>query len=526
MGATSGRGEGPDVAIVGAGVSGVYAGWRLLNAKAARSVTIYEQSHRIGGRLLSLQPPGLPHVWCELGGMRFTSNQELVVGLIQELELATHPFPVEEDANINYLRGVHVRNQDFANPDIKLPYNLEWAEQGMAPGDLLGYAIDQVIPGATKMASKDLRRFLDSYQLDGRHVYDWGFWNLLARGLSNEGYELARATGGYDTPLLNWNALDTISLNFDLAVGVTYNAVSGGYQSLPLTIAHQFQEQGGTIELRQHLNGFQVDDGGKVNLHLTGPDGAAHDVQSDSLLLAMPRRSLELLDPSSPIPGPENGALRELIEAVTPIPLFKLCVAYDYPWWETVGVTQGRSQTDLPIRQCYYWATGAAKKHDPDNRKAVLLATYDDGTNVDFWNGYSNLDHHPPFETVTADDARVQAHQGSDDWNKYKPTTAMVQEADRQLKEMHGLRVSPPPYAAAYIDWGVDPYGGGVNFWNIHARSADVIQRMIKPVPNMPVYVCGEAYSNGQGWVEGALETAELVLQKHFGLPAPSWVTA
>ena len=30
-----------------------------------------------------------------------------------------------------------------------------------------------------------------------------------------------------------------------------------------------------------------------------------------------------------------------------------------------------------------------------------------------------------------------------------------------------------------------------------------------------------EAYSNGQGWVEGALETAELVLQHKFGLSSP-----
>jgi len=525
MGVTGGNGEGRDVAIVGAGVSGVYVGWRLLGAGAAKSVTIYEQSHRIGGRLLSVQPPGLPHVWCELGGMRFTSNQELVTGLIEELEMATHPFPVEEGPNINYLRGVHVRNQQFADPTVQLPYDLAWSERGMPPGDLLGYAIDQVIPGATKMASKHLRLFLEEYELDGRHIYDWGFWNLLARGLSHEGYELARATGGYDTPLLNWNALDTISLNFDLAVGVTYGAVSGGYQSLPLTIAHQFQEQGGKIELGQHLNSFQVDDSGKVVLHLTGPDGSAHDVQSDALVLAMPRRSLELLDPSSPIPGPEQGQLRNLIETVTPIPLFKLCIAYDYPWWEAVGVTQGRSQTDLPIRQCYYWATGAAKQHDPDNRKAVLLATYDDGTNVDFWNGYSNPDHHLPFQTA-ADDARVLEHPGSEEWRNYQATAAMVAEADRQLKEMHGLRVSPPPYAAAYIDWGVDPFGGGVNFWNIHARSSEVIPQMINPVPNIPVYVCGEAYSNAQGWVEGALETAELLLQGHFALSAPGWLSS
>ena len=35
-------------------------------------------------------------------------------------------------------------------------------------------------------------------------------------------------------------------------------------------------------------------------------------------------------------------------------------------------------------------------------------------------------------------------------------------------------------------------------------------------------FICGEAYSDAQGWVEGALQTADLMLAK-FGLsPLPS----
>jgi len=32
------------------------------------------------------------------------------------------------------------------------------------------------------------------------------------------------------------------------------------------------------------------------------------------------------------------------------------------------------------------------------------------------------------------------------------------------------------------------------------------------------VYICGEAYSDAQGWVEGALQTADIVLGK-LGIP-------
>ncbi len=46
----------------------------------------------------------------------------------------------------------------------------------------------------------------------------------------------------------------------------------------------------------------------------------------------------------------------------------------------------------------------------------------------------------------------------------------------------------------------------------------------MRGVPGEKVYVCGEAYSIGQGWVEGALQTAELMLKEHFGLKRPDFI--
>jgi monoamine oxidase len=45
--------------------------------------------------------------------------------------------------------------------------------------------------------------------------------------------------------------------------------------------------------------------------------------------------------------------------------------------------------------------------------------------------------------------------------------------------------------------------------------------RIVKPVADEEVYICGESYSTYQGWVEGALQTAEMMLTAHFGLAAP-----
>jgi len=110
-------------------------------------------------------------------------------------------------------------------------------------------------------------------------------------------------------------------------------------------------------------------------------------------------------------------------------------------------------------------------------------------------------------------------------WRTHKAPDVMVAEMHRQLQQMHGVLHAPAPIDAAYMDWADDPYGGAVHFWNPGYRSEQVLQTMTQPVADFPAYVCGEAYSTNQTWVEGALQTAEIVLQQRLQLPAPTWVT-
>ena len=45
----------------------------------------------------------------------------------------------------------------------------------------------------------------------------------------------------------------------------------------------------------------------------------------------------------------------------------------------------------------------------------------------------------------------------------------------------------------------------------------------LHPIEGEDVYVCGEAWSNVQGWVQGALNTSETLVQK-LGLKWPKWL--
>jgi hypothetical protein len=73
--------------------------------------------------------------------------------------------------------------------------------------------------------------------------------------------------------------------------------------------------------------------------------------------------------------------------------------------------------------------------------------------------------------------------------------------------------------AGVYSAWrlltegGGDPFGGGWKSWNIGVQSCEVKRQILNPVKGVPVYICGEAYSDAQGWVGGALQTTDMLLR-------------
>ena len=65
-----------DIAIIGAGVSGVYSAWKLKQKYPNKKIVVFEGSDHVGGRLLSVKPPEIPNMVAELGGMRILSRKQ------------------------------------------------------------------------------------------------------------------------------------------------------------------------------------------------------------------------------------------------------------------------------------------------------------------------------------------------------------------------------------------------------------------------------------------------------------------
>ena len=530
-----------DYAIVGGGVAGTYCAWRLAMAARAQAasdrpkIALFEGSQRIGGRLLSLVPPGMPHLTCELGGMFFANTHTRVRALVTHLGLPTQTMPHLAET-VAYVRGRRLPAPSLSDPD-QVPYTLAGDERGQAPGALLGLALERLVPGLSTLNGPALQDALHTAQVDGRPLADWGLWNLLYRVISPEAYAFIHDTGGDDYMLFNWNAVDLINQCALFGPGVVAYHLQRGFQQLPLTLADRFKQAGGAVYLGHRLRAFDVDtlpDGAPgVRLSFEADSagwakaaaGAPRTVYARALVLAMPRRALELLDATGRVMDVGARGVRRLLTSVSPIRMVKLFLCYPEPWWERLGLRYGRAVTDLPIRQCLYWGTeGEQEGADPANRNALLLASLSDMLEVDFWAGLNDTDRYGRF--APGANAHRRARPGSRDWPTYRAraTGALVDEAHRQLTAIHGLVDLPRPYDAAFMDWSSDPYGGAGSFWLPGARSWELIPQVAQPVAGVPVYICGEAYSSNQGWVEGALETAELILQRHLRLAPPVWL--
>jgi monoamine oxidase len=140
------------------------------------------------------------------------------------------------------------------------------------------------------------------------------------------------------------------------------------------------------------------------------------------------------------------------------------------------------------------------------------MASYNDISNVPFWKGLENDVHY------TGNDTTIKEKIDPAPPSEYKATKSMVEEAHRQVMELHNLERMDKPYSAIFHDWSGDPYGGGWHEWKAGYRYDEIIKKMIKPVDSDEVFIIGEAYSNNQGWVEGSFETAADMMERYFKL--------
>jgi len=549
-----------NTAIIGAGVSGLYAAYRLVTTNGTEAtlsgdqVQVFDLSHRIGGRLESVRLPGMKIVG-ELGGMRYMSSHRIVATLIEQVfnkDLTTIPFPMGDDAHLlAYLRKQRLKINSWEEAQQKgkrlnTRYILNNKDRGFSANQLFNRIVYEVLmadpwfvknfQGKATNPSKYNYTFTLTlkdwdevkpnltYHFDGPYrgnkVRDIGFWNLIKDRISQEGYNFLADAGGYYSNTINWNAAEAFPYmvgDFSNA-GSTYKTIDGGFDQIAYTLANEYlKHEGAAIWMENKLMNFRRSKEKPSRYELMFmhvPTLTKWKAYADNIILAMPRRSLELLDQYNFFFDSNKQPLfRYNIDSVIIEPSYKILMGFESPWWNTLGQMHGHSITDLPMRQCYYFGT------DPSDGHSLLLGSYNDMITVPFWEGLSK---HPELFQVRITDPAEE--EGLKALANVQATRIMVNEVMHQLKELHNTKNIPEPYVTWYKDWTRDPYGGGYHAWKAGYAINEVMPFMRRPINKENVFICGEAYSALQGWVEGALCVAEKMLQEHFERQWPEWL--
>jgi len=489
-----------DLAIVGAGMSGLYSAYRVLAAGASSSVAVYEAGPRVGGRLYSIPTEGIPHIPTEIGGMRILDAHPLVNNLVDTFGLPTVAFPSGGDSNLYYVRGERFTTLEVKS-GVPLPYTLAPRELKLVPGDLMSLAIGDLVPDAESLTRAEWAQFKQTLTYQGRPLYEQDFSDYLQSRLSPGGYAFLHDGFGYladVNPGLNAAEMFQSESEF----GSTYERVLTGYQSLPVRLAQEVGNRGGQVHLEMPLRNVSSTAEGFELRFATGAT-----VRARKVILAMPPAAIQALEPDS-LPLRVGGFAADL-QAVHPHRASRLFLAFQEPWWKRLGISNGFTRTDLPLRQCVYFGTESEQPGgEPGNSNSLLLATFSEAEAGRYWANYLEGSPEPfPAAGVPASLAAPRA---------------MVDEALRQLALAHGVEI-PRPYWAAFIDWSLDRTVAAYHNWRPGVRSWEVIPRVAAPLPGL--YVMGEAFSTNQAWVEGALDNAEETLQFQLGLGPPPGVS-
>jgi len=555
-----------DVAVVGGGCAGTYAAWRLATAPrpvldrlfpdstGAPTIHLYELTGRIGGRVQTQTIPGTSFP-AELGAMRYTPNQVLLANLVRKLGLEAQARGFDLSPCMMYLRG------SCLLPPSAGPYRLRGEERGLGAGELIMLAITRALtdltmdegsppdllqklsdvnnrntPGrADEFTTSEWAVIKRSAMLYGARLWELGFWNLLHHYLSTNAFLFVHDALGYESILSNWNAAEAIPW-FIADFGASgYVALADGLQTVPQKLAYEFLiSPDSKLFLEHQLEGIEpIETDGRRLLQLSFRRGLSEgdivQVLAKHVILALPKVPLQIIGAPRAIGGTSEATnYRANLNQVTQHPLFKLFLLYERPWWtdsKALGCAYGRVVTDLPIRQIYYFgrnSDGTSAGAPWDGAQAVLMASYTDEHYVDFWK--------PLFQRGNPYyGCKENTGATSETLRFYGVPKAMLDKAHRQLLRMHpklGIKsrlAIPDPCVGIAADWSRAPNYGGWHTWKVHAEPWVVRQNLCKPFAGLNVYVCGEAYSCEQGWIEGALRSTERVLQT-IGLQPPDWV--
>jgi cytochrome b involved in lipid metabolism len=270
---------------------------------------------------------------------------------------------------------------------------------------------------------------------------------------------LLKSAYGYDDDFKTVGAYDNLKLA-SLMNNDIYYVMNGGLEQIIDHMVSELETRGVELQLHAKCIGWNKDNNGYTNVIITDFKGLDTTVKCQKIILALDKWGLLHLKELEPI--------YNLLDSVSIIPLTRIYARFPidpntgFSWFHGIPKTT----TNLPLRMFI----------PIDETNGFCMISYSDGHHATQWQHdymMSDLDN-------------------------------IVMKYIRQLFPEKNI---PDALWIQKLHWA-----NGVHGWKPLINSDLVYDQIQNPFHN--VFICGEAYSRWQGWIEGALETALEVSNK------------
>lgn len=542
-----------DIAIIGAGISGLYCAWRLLENDGSLKIAIVERLNRTGGRLDTdiIDFGDGVRVREEEGGMRFNYGMHELMNLIKVMglcdKIVKFPMGSANDTNRFFLRG-----HNFTLAEAVAGGNMIWSElydlrieeQGLSPTQIVTVAFDTILyeNGLTQAPGEPPEFWTNLRELakwKGRALNEWQLWGLLRdMNYSEECIQMLTETIGFAGPFKSMaNAGDALQILADFPIDPQYFTFAEGFSSLPNAVDQRLEDNHADnidIMLSTNVDSIDQDDGYVLSLTQAPcqlnsspviPGGMSKSLRARKLIVAAATKGMEDLFVQSPAlrSAPDAQQLWDNIHSSLGMKLLKINLYFDSPWWANSMIQRppvqfGPSFTGLPINAIYPFYALSEKERiltggDADDQSsppirgdaAAALTIYCDFNNTNFWHGLQNIG--PMFTSKMQEEQNTKVPQ-----TLFGASQAVVDEARKQIGALFGVNYVPTPVLTSYRLWdGQEDFEYAYHQWRLNVKDRKV--RAYLAAPREDLHFCNEAISDMHGWVNGSLRSVNLVLE-------------
>ena len=287
------------------------------------------------------------------------------------------------------------------------------------------------------------------------YLQNINLYQLLVDIFDNETAEFIKDSFGYDSEFIHLNAdAALIMFEHDLFSNNDYYILKGGLSEIIFKM-EQFLKNKSNITILKN-NTLKKIFNDKIETSID-------TYYYKRLILAIPQFNLKQLDEFKDF---------KLLDSVKPIHLLRIYATYpvdkDGPWFKDIK----RTTTDNYLRHII----------PVDYKKGLIMISYTDSL---------------PADMLA---------------NMYQNSKKSLEEAiHKEIKTI--FKITPPDMINMYVHSWDNEYTG-VHMWKPGEDILNLYEKILQPDLNKEIYICGEAYSKKQCWIEGALQTSYDVIKR------------